>query len=261
MSYNNPSATGPNANNAQPMSTGTLDHVTGNAYELPNKGAPVRIHLTPIAPPSALGLAAFASSTFITGTWLAAWYGNETTPLILWPFILTFGGLGQFTAGMWAFKARDTLGSVFHSMWGSFWIALGLFLAVVGTDVTQGVDRYAYNDAWAIWMVPLAVLSYILTAASVYRDMVWATTAFTVATGSLLGVLGWFIHEAAPLKLMGYFWIASSVLSTYRVALYVIHEASPDRDLLPRFTHNRHRQHIDKGYHHGYNEPGVIAGY
>lgn len=260
MAYNTNSNAPPTLQPGQQvLSTNTLDH-HGQIYDTPGKVAPVRIHLTPIAPPSALGLASYASSTFIVGTWLASWYGNEVTPLIIWPFILTFGGLGQFASGMWAFKARDTLGSVFHTMWGSAWLAMGLFLAYAGAQ-ESAVNRYAYNDAWAIWMVPLSVLTYVLTAAAVYRDMVWAGITFTLATGSLLGVLGWFIHEPAVLKLTGYFWIVSSAMATYRVALYVLHEARPDRDILPRFQHNRYREHCGKGYHHGYNEPGVLAGY
>ncbi|KAI8915162.1 hypothetical protein PhCBS80983_g04588 [Powellomyces hirtus] len=245
----------------QIMSTNTLDHTGQPAYDLPGKATAPRIFLKPIAPPSALGLAAYASSTFVTATWLAAWYGNETTPYVLWPFILTFGGFGQFAAGMWAFNARDTLGSVFHTMWGSFWIAISLFLAVTSTGNNIPVDRYAYNDAWAIWMVPLAAITFILTAAAVFRDLVWAATLFTLASGSLLGVLGWFIHEPAVIKLTGYFWLVSSILAAYRVALYVMHEAAPDRDLLPRFENSRHRTHIAKGYHLGYNEPGVVAAY
>ncbi|KAJ3009660.1 hypothetical protein HKX48_007813 [Thoreauomyces humboldtii] len=255
-------------NGQQIMSTNTLDH-DGPAYDLPgnhhktNAGGPfARINLTPIAAPSALGLAAFASSTFIVATWLASWYGNELTPFALWPFLLTFGGFGQFAAGMWSFNSRDTLATVFHTMWGAFWIAVSLSLAVIHPDAAVGgiVNRYAYNDAWAIWMVPLAILTYVLTAAATFRDLIWASSLFTLATGSLLGVLGWFISETAILKLMGYFWIVSSALATYRVALYVLHEANPKREVLPRFAHSRHHAAQDKGYASGFHEPGVVAG-
>jgi succinate-acetate transporter protein len=45
--------------------------------------------------------------------------------------MLLFGALfedvAQFSAGMLSFQARDGLASAMHGMWGSFWIAYGLF--------------------------------------------------------------------------------------------------------------------------------------
>jgi uncharacterized protein len=42
-----------------------------------------------------------------------------------------FGGLAQFIAGLYGFKARDTLVTVINTMWGSFWIAIGILYAFV----------------------------------------------------------------------------------------------------------------------------------
>lgn len=72
----------------------------------------VQIFLQPIAPPAALGLAGFAGSTFITSAWICAWYGNAHSPTIFFPFIGIFGGVAQFIAGLFGFKARDTLVTV-----------------------------------------------------------------------------------------------------------------------------------------------------
>ncbi|NED51990.1 hypothetical protein G3I24_13945, partial [Micromonospora aurantiaca] len=57
-----------------------------------------RVFLQPIAAPSILGLFGFAGATMMVGAWQAGWYGNAATPLILWPFVLFFGGLAQFLA-------------------------------------------------------------------------------------------------------------------------------------------------------------------
>src|SRR5918911_4922409 len=90
-----------------------------------------RVYLSPIAAPSVLGLFGFAGATFIVAAHLAGWYGNPTSELILAPFAAFFGGLAQFLAGMWAYRARDGLATAMHGMWGSFWLAYGLlhFLA------------------------------------------------------------------------------------------------------------------------------------
>jgi succinate-acetate transporter protein len=81
-----------------------------------NREPEVRICLTPIAPPAALGLAGFAGSTWITASWIAGWWGNEISPTIFFPFVAFWGGLSQFIAGLYGFHARDTLVSVINTM-------------------------------------------------------------------------------------------------------------------------------------------------
>ena len=39
---------------------------------------------------------------------------------------MTFGGIAQFAAGMWSYRARDVVATLAHGMWGSFWLAFGL---------------------------------------------------------------------------------------------------------------------------------------
>lgn len=91
----------------------------------------VQIFLQPIAPPAALGLAGFAGSTWITSSYIANWWGTPESPTIFFPFVGMFGGLAQFIAGLYGFKARDTLVTVINTMWGSFWIAIGILYAFV----------------------------------------------------------------------------------------------------------------------------------
>jgi len=38
-------------------------------------------------------------------------------------------GLAQFIAGIKGFEARDTLVTVVNTMWGSFWLAIGILYA------------------------------------------------------------------------------------------------------------------------------------
>lgn len=91
----------------------------------------VTIFLKPIAAPAALGLAGFAGSTFITSMFIAEWWGNEKSPLIFFPFVAFWGGLGQFIAGIFGYAARDTLVTVIHVLWGSFWMSVGLLYLLV----------------------------------------------------------------------------------------------------------------------------------
>lgn len=112
---------------------------------LQEKDPKVSIFLRPIAAPAALGLASFAESTWITASFVARWWGNESSPTIFFPFVAFWGGLGQFISGLFGFAARDTLVTVIQVLWGSFWMSIGLlYLLVVSRHLTsEGISVQA----------------------------------------------------------------------------------------------------------------------
>jgi len=79
------------------------------ARDAPRDGVATRVFLQPIAAPSILGLFGFAGATFIVASNLAGWWGTPESGLALAPFAAMFGGLAQFLAGMWAYRARDAV--------------------------------------------------------------------------------------------------------------------------------------------------------
>lgn len=104
----------------------------GKRLEILSQVPQVNIFLRPIAPPAALGLAGFAGSTWITASWIARWWGSPDSPTIFFPFVAFWGGLAQFIAGLHGFAARDVLVNVINTMWGAFWMSIGiLYLLVV----------------------------------------------------------------------------------------------------------------------------------
>src|ERR1051326_6244663 len=109
------------------MTTSHMPHTTQWTHDGNGNGfAPPRVFLQPIAAPSILGLAGFAGATFIVASNLAGWWGTPTSGLVLAPFAAMFGGLAQFVAGMWAYRARDAVATLAHGTWGAFWLAYGI---------------------------------------------------------------------------------------------------------------------------------------
>jgi len=90
---------------------------TTAAGEAPGIDARTRVFLQSIAAPSILGLFGFAGATFIVAAHLAGWYGTTNSGEFLFPFAAMFGGLAQFMAGMWAYRARDGIATAMHGMW------------------------------------------------------------------------------------------------------------------------------------------------
>jgi succinate-acetate transporter protein len=240
------------------------DRNAHHAYADVADGFPsTHIFLQPIATPQALGLAAWASSTFIFSTYLADWYGNPATGPQLWPFILAFGGFGQFAAGMWSFRSRDTLSSVIHTMWGSYWLALGIYYAFTAFSLSTNPlpERWSNIESFAIWQVPLAAFTWAAAIASLFRDWTFMTITGTMAIGSTITIIGWFVPSTALIKIAAYFWIVSSVIMWYRVLVHFMTETTGKENLLPLHRHPNNKDHLRNGFTVPYREPGVISGY
>ena len=121
-----------------------------------NREPEVRITLTPIAPPAALGLAGFAGSTWITASWIAGWWGNDSSPTIFFPFVAFWGGLGQFIAGLFGYAARDTLVTVIHVLWGSFWMSIGLLYLLTVSRFGLDSSSKIYFSCLLQWSVAIS---------------------------------------------------------------------------------------------------------
>src|SRR5260370_11707014 len=77
-----------------------------------------------IANPAALGLGAFALTTFVLSTHNAGW-----APDLTWVGLAFFyGGLAQFAAGVWGFKTGNTFGAAALLTYGAVWCSLALYL-------------------------------------------------------------------------------------------------------------------------------------
>ncbi|SRR5579875_574266 len=221
-----------------------------------------RVFLQPIAAPSILGLFGFAGATLIVAANLAGWYGNSTTPEYLAPFAAFFGGLAQFMAGMWSYRARDAVGTAMHGMWGSFWLGYGLlYLLVAAGKLAPG---HTMNMALAFWFIALAAitLSGTLAAAAEGKGAVVAVLA-TLATGSALaaaglgsGSLGW-QHTA------GWLFVFSAGFAWYTATAMML-AAAAGRTVLPLFTidaaHNVPGRRPTEAIQLRWAEPGVKQG-
>lgn len=83
-----------------------------------------------LANPAALGLGAFALTTFILSGHNAL--GGGSVPLLaMFGYAAFYGGLAQFLAGMWEFRTGNTFGATAFSTYGAFWMGLATFVALI----------------------------------------------------------------------------------------------------------------------------------
>src|SRR5262245_27860749 len=114
---------------AEQAPAGLATRIASNGYAA--GPLPGHVVLQPIAAPSVLGFFGLAAASFVVGAHTAGWFGNGGTPLYLAAFVGLFGGVAQFIAGLFAFKARDSLATAIHGTWGAFWGAYGLLYLLV----------------------------------------------------------------------------------------------------------------------------------
>lgn len=143
--------------------------------DLVRRNAAARIYLQPIAAPSILGLYGFAGATFMVAAHFAGWYGGGDTIMYLIPFVAIFGGLAQFLAGMWAFKARDGLATAMHGTWGSFWIAFGILNLMVASGKLAAPGML--SPAIGYWFIVLAAITWMCTLAGFAESIGLGTVA------------------------------------------------------------------------------------
>lgn len=190
-----------------------------------------RVFLQPIAAPSILGLFGFSLATFMVSTNLAGWYGNAMSPLYLFPLAAVFGGVAQFAAGMWAYRARDGLATAMHGMWGSFWLAYGILWLLVAThDIT--LPASGKFMPLAFWFFPLAAITFSGAVASLAENLGLTATLVSLGGGSACLAIGYATGAHGWITTGGWVLFASSICAFYS-ATAMMWKSSFGRVILP----------------------------
>ena len=111
----------------------------------------------PVADPGPLGLAAFATTTFLLSIVNARWTIGNSAGTAFLGYALAYGGLAQLLAGMWEFRNRNVFGATAFSSYGAFWI--GLFIWIRLAPLRSGHDLGWILVAWAIFNLYMLVMS------------------------------------------------------------------------------------------------------
>ena len=217
--------------------------------------AEARAFVQPIAAPSILGLYGFAGATLVVASNLAGWWGNSSTALFLFPFAAFFGGLAQFMAGMWAYRARDGLATAMHGMWGSFWMAYGVLNLLFATGtLTPPAGAF---PALGFWFIALGWITWMGFIASMAESAALAWVLGTLAAGSTSAAIGMISGSHGWTVLAGYLFVISAVIAWY-TATALMFESTYGRSILPvgKTKHAREAPRLVAGL----GEPGVKHG-
>jgi hypothetical protein len=177
------------------------------------------------ANPGALGLGAFALTTFLLSLINAGIIAPEGIGAVL-PMAFFYGGLAQVLAGMWEFKSNNIFGATCFTSFGAFWMGLALMIVLEAAGI--------------ITKVPPAGLAAFLIGWGLFT--LYATFAATRATRSLLALfisltITFFLLAAGEFFLYfklagGYLGIIVALIAWYISAGILINNMS-GREVLP----------------------------
>jgi uncharacterized protein len=193
-----------------------------------------RVFLQPIAAPSILGLAGFAGATFMVASNLAGWWGSPTSGLALAPFAAMFGGLAQFLAGMWAYKARDGVATLAHGTWGAFWLAYGILNILLATHVLTAPTPWYHDPEIGFWFFALAITTTIAAVAATTEGLALTAVLATLAAGSGILAGGYIYGSHGWVQVAGWVLVVSAGLAWYAGAAMLL-ESVTGRAILPMF--------------------------
>jgi succinate-acetate transporter protein len=220
----------PDGTTAYPDETSYSDNGHGNPHE--RWLDRTRVVLTPVAAPSILGRFGFFTATVMVGSNLAGWWGDERSPLILFPFALVAGGIAQFLAGMWSYKARDGVATAMHGIWGSFWMAYGVLYLLIATHVLPATPLGVPNVALAMWFVALCAVTATGALASLGESLGIFSVLSTLAVGSGFFAAGLWGGWVTSDRIAGWLFVVSAACAWYTASAMMLTGAT-GRTILP----------------------------
>jgi succinate-acetate transporter protein len=193
-----------------------------------------RVFLQPIAAPSVLGLAGFSVATMMVATIQAGWWGSISDFTVIGPFAAFFGGLAQFAAGMWSYRARDAVATLAHGTWGAFWLAFGTLQIMIATGAIPAPVPDATNLPLGLWFVGLAYITLSAAIASMAESLAISAVLWTLAAGSGLTAVGLLTggFTSGWTHAGGWLFVISAGLAWYTLTAMVTAAAS-GRTVLP----------------------------
>lgn len=184
-----------------------------------------RIFLSPIAAPSIMGLFGFMIATLMVGAWQAGWYGDASTPLVLFPFALFAGGVLQSIAAIASFKARDGAAVAVHTAWGAFWMAWGLLELLVATHVLPSLAFGTASPTFAFWWIGLTLVTMWVALAALAESMMIFVVAGTLTAGAALTAAGWWAGNIGVLQAGGWLFVISAAAAWLTAGAMVMENA------------------------------------
>jgi len=181
-----------------------------------------------IANPGPLGLAGFALTTFVLSL-VNAGILSDTHVGIVIGLAVAYGGIAQFSAGMWEFRSGNTFGATAFTSYGAFWLSFAALL-LPGFGAAIGV---ASHTAIGYYLLGWTILTGILMLASFRTNGATALVFILLFLTFLLLAIGNLNANNDIVKIGGYVGLATAIVAWYTALAGVLAGVSNGKINLP----------------------------
>ncbi|RNI24334.1 acetate uptake transporter [Flexivirga caeni] len=182
-----------------------------------------------IADPAALGLGAFALTTFVLSVVNAGIVPAKVEPVVF-GLAFAYGGGAQLVAGIWEFTKGNVFGATAFCSYGAFWLSFWYLtghtdLSGAGADLHKGLGLYLL--AWGIFTLYMTVAAIRVSGAVLVVFILLTITFFLLAFGD-------FGNSTELTKVGGYLGLLTAIAAWY-ASFATVANFTFKRTVLPTF--------------------------
>jgi succinate-acetate transporter protein len=141
--------------------------------------------------------------------------GGGLLPLIA-ALALAYGGIAQFTAGIWEFRTGNTFGAVAFCSYGAFWISFYFVVQAAGSvaknELFSGLGLYLWM--WGVFTVYMFICSLRTTGAVALVFLLLAITFIILGIGNA-SLAGGTAVTNSTIKLGGWVGLVTALAAWY----------------------------------------------
>ncbi len=164
-----------------------------------------------IADPGPLGLAGFATTTFVLSVFNANIIGNAKLQAVVLPLALFYGGLVQLLAGMWEFRKGNTFGALAFSSFGAFWLSFAAYVKFAVPDIPAA----QVHEATGLFLLVWAIFTGYMMIASLRTNAAVFAVFFTLEVTFILLTIGALGDHTTITKAGGWAGLVTAVAAWY----------------------------------------------
>jgi succinate-acetate transporter protein len=172
-----------------------------------------------IADPAPLGLAGFATTTFLLSAANANWMGAASGAAFL-GYAFAYGGFCQLLAGMWEFRNRNVFGATAFSTYGAFWIGVAVYLFWVVPEFKPTPLELSNDLGWI--SVAFVIFNTYMLLWSLFVNRAVFLVFLTLEVTFILLAIGHFSNSTNMVKAGGIAGIVTAACAWYASAAGVI---------------------------------------
>jgi succinate-acetate transporter protein len=167
-----------------------------------------------VGDPAPLGLAGFGITTLMLSLINAKILPGTLTVLVM-SLALTFGGLAQVLAGMWAFRRGNTFAGTAFTAYGAFWFSFYLLVVVFLPLVPKAAGASDIDNFIGWYLLSWGIFTAYMFIASLAGARAVQAVFFLLAVTFVLLAIGKFATSDGITQVGGYVGLATAAAALY----------------------------------------------